>query len=70
MLGIAMGIGVIASAMTALNASNAGTATFEVVLPWDQLALIVVGALAAALLAAIFPARRAVSRPVVTSLTT
>jgi len=59
---------VIASAMTALNASNAGTATFTVVLPWDQLALILAGSLLAALLASILPARRALTSPVVTAL--
>jgi putative ABC transport system permease protein len=68
-LGVAMGIGVIASATTALSASNAGTATFHLVLPWGQLALIVGGAAAAALLASVLPARRALSHPPATSLT-
>lgn len=68
-LGIAMGIGVIASAMNALNASNAGTATFTVVLPWPQLALILGGATVAALLASVLPARRALRQPVVEALT-
>jgi putative ABC transport system permease protein len=68
-LGVAMGIGVIASAMGALSASNAGTATFHLVLPWNQLALILLGATAAALLASILPARRALRQPVVGSLT-
>ena len=68
-LGVAMGIGVIASAMGALSASNAGTATFHLVLPWNQLALILLGAAGAALLASILPARRALRQPVVASLT-
>ncbi|GIJ58966.1 ABC transporter permease [Virgisporangium aurantiacum] len=68
-LGVAMGIGVIASAMGALSASNAGTASFHLVLPWNHLALILLGAAAAAVPASILPARRALRQPVVTSLT-
>jgi putative ABC transport system permease protein len=51
-----------------LSASNAGTATFHLVLPWGQLAMIVGGAAVAALLASVLPARRALSRPPVASL--
>jgi putative ABC transport system permease protein len=68
-LGVAMGIGVTAGAMTALSASNAGTATFHLVIPWAQLASTLAGATAAALLASVLPARRALTRPVVTALT-
>ncbi|GIJ74989.1 ABC transporter permease [Virgisporangium ochraceum] len=68
-LGVGLGIGVIASAMTALSASNAGTATFHLVLPWTQLALTLAGATVAALLASVLPARRAMKRQIVPSLT-
>jgi putative ABC transport system permease protein len=68
-LGVALGIGVIASAMTALSASNAGTATFHLVVPWTQLTLTIVGATVAALLASVLPTRRALRRPIIPSLT-
>jgi putative ABC transport system permease protein len=68
-LGVALGIGVIASAMTALSASNAGTATFHLVLPWSQLALTLGGAAVAALVASVLPARRAMKRQIIPSLT-
>ncbi|MET8310607.1 ABC transporter permease [Micromonospora sp. NPDC005173] len=64
-LGVGLGTGVSAAAM-ALLARLGGD--FHVVLPVGQLGLILGGAVLAALLASVLPARRALSRPVVEAL--
>ncbi|MCT2281980.1 FtsX-like permease family protein [Micromonospora chalcea] len=65
LLGIALGTGAAAGAM-AVVARIGGD--FTLVLPWARIGLIVAVAVAAALLASVLPARRALSRPVVASL--
>ncbi|WP_328416489.1 FtsX-like permease family protein [Micromonospora sp. NBC_00389] len=64
-LGVGLGTGVSAAAM-ALLARLGGD--FHVVLPLGQLGLILGGAVLAALLVSVLPARRALSRPVVEAL--
>ncbi|MEO3779300.1 ABC transporter permease [Micromonospora sp. B11E3] len=64
-LGVGLGTGVSAGAM-AVVARIGGD--FTLVLPWDQLGLILGVAVLAALAASVLPARRALARPVVESL--
>ncbi|GAA2717400.1 ABC transporter permease [Micromonospora olivasterospora] len=64
-LGVGLGTGVSAGAM-AVFARIGGD--FTLVLPWDQLGLILGVAVLAALAASVLPARRALARPVVESL--
>ncbi|MGR6319338.1 ABC transporter permease [Micromonospora soli] len=65
LLGVALGTGVAAAAM-AVVARIGGE--FTLVLPWGRLGLIIAVAALAALAAAVLPARRALSRPVVVAL--
>ncbi|MFG3298210.1 ABC transporter permease [Micromonospora chersina] len=65
LLGIALGTGVAAAGM-AVVARIGGD--FTLVLPWGRLGLIVAVAVVAALAASVLPARRALSRPIVTAL--
>ncbi|WP_433321187.1 ABC transporter permease [Micromonospora chersina] len=65
LLGIALGAGVAAGGMAVLARIGGD---FTLVLPWGRLGLIVAVAVVAALAASVLPARRALSRPIVTAL--
>ncbi|MFG2107422.1 ABC transporter permease [Micromonospora chersina] len=65
LLGIALGTGVAAGGMAVLARIGGD---FTLVLPWGRLGLIVAVAVVAALAASVLPARRALSRPIVTAL--
>ncbi|GIG58710.1 membrane protein [Longispora fulva] len=67
LLGVALGTAVSAGAMNMINSLGGD---FGVTVPWGKLAIILAVAAGAALAASVFPARRAVSRPVVESLAT
>ncbi|SCL47142.1 ABC transporter permease [Micromonospora chersina] len=65
LLGIALGTGVATGGMAVLARIGGD---FTLVLPWGRLGLIVAVAVVAALAASVLPARRALSRPIVTAL--
>ncbi|MEU9825430.1 ABC transporter permease [Micromonospora chersina] len=65
LLGIVLGTGVAAGGMAVLARIGGD---FTLVLPWGRLGLIVAVAVVAALAASVLPARRALSRPIVTAL--
>ncbi|MEV6523484.1 FtsX-like permease family protein [Longispora sp. NPDC051575] len=67
LLGVALGTAVSAGAMNMINSLGGD---FAVTVPWGKLSIILGVAAAAALAASVFPARRAVGRPVVESLAT
>jgi putative ABC transport system permease protein len=66
--GIGVGIAVSASAVVVLNRLGGSGVQFGVVLPWGRLGLMLAVAAAAALLASVLPARRALRQPIVGSL--